>query len=423
MRHAILIPLCLTLLAPAARAADETKTAAGVKFRAQEIDKSLKVGYGVKIVDLNGDGKLDIAVADSARVVWFSNPDWKLHTVVQNKDAGIKTDNVALDAYDIDGDGKTDIALGADWQPSNTKAGGSLHWLKQGRNIDEPWKAYPIDAPIPTLHRIKFADLDADGKAELIVGPLHGANATARGNWLDGGGVQVLSFKAPKDPAKDKWERRVLDESLHVMHNFLPVPMDGLAAPGGGPKKLNLLTASYEGVNLATFSGDGKATLMKVGAGDQSNPAASRGSSEIRTGRLKQTPLIATVEPFHGTRVVAYTPPAGASGLWKRTVLDEDLGGGHALWVADLDGDGADEIVAGWRDTVPGKTPPGVNIYKADSAGTAWQKHPLEKGGVATEDLACADLNGDGRTDIVAVGRATRNVKIYWNEGSAARAE
>jgi hypothetical protein len=203
--------------------------------------------------------------------------------------------------------------------------------------------------------------------------------------------------------------------------------MEGLAAPGGGPKKMNLLTASYEGVNLVTFSGDGKATLMKVGAGDQSNPAASRGSSEIRTGRLKQTPLIATIEPFHGTRVVAYTPPADASGLWRRTVLDEDLRGGHALWAADLDGDGADEIVAGWRDTVPGKTPPGVNIYKADAGGTAWQKHPLDKGGVATEDLACADLNGDGRIDIVAVGRATGNVKIYWNEGSGpaggARAE
>ncbi len=92
--------------------------------------------------------------------------------------------------------------------------------------------------------------------------------------------------------------------------------------------------------------------------------------------------------------------------------------------VADLDGDGADEIIAGWRDTVPGKSPPGINIYKANDGATAWQKHPLERGGVATEDLACADLNGDGRTDIVAVGRATGNVKIYWNEGaSAAKAD
>ena len=26
------------------------------------------------------------------------------------------------------------------------------------------------------------------------------------------------------------------------------------------------------------------------------------------------------------------------------------------------------------------------------------------------------DVNGDGRVDVVAVGRQTHNVKIYWNE-------
>jgi hypothetical protein len=29
-----------------------------------------------------------------------------------------------------------------------------------------------------------------------------------------------------------------------------------------------------------------------------------------------------------------------------------------------------------------------------------------------------ADLNGDGRMDIVAAGRKTGNVRIYWNEGT-----
>jgi hypothetical protein len=34
---------------------------------------------------------------------------------------------------------------------------------------------------------------------------------------------------------------------------------------------------------------------------------------------------------------------------------------------------------------------------------------------VAVEDLAVGDLNGDGKLDVVAVGRATKNVRIYWN--------
>jgi hypothetical protein len=40
----------------------------------------------------------------------------------------------------------------------------------------------------------------------------------------------------------------------------------------------------------------------------------------------------------------------------------------------------------------------------------------IDDGGMATEDLTVADLNGDKQPDIIASGRATRNVKIYWNE-------
>ncbi len=37
--------------------------------------------------------------------------------------------------------------------------------------------------------------------------------------------------------------------------------------------------------------------------------------------------------------------------------------------------------------------------------------------GVAVEDLTAADLNGDGRIDLIAVGRKTKNLRVYWNEG------
>jgi len=47
----------------------------------------------------------------------------------------------------------------------------------------------------------------------------------------------------------------------------------------------------------------------------------------------------------------------------------------------------------------------------------------VDEGGMATEDLLVADLNGDKRPDIIASGRATRNVKIYWNDGPPARSQ
>jgi hypothetical protein len=35
---------------------------------------------------------------------------------------------------------------------------------------------------------------------------------------------------------------------------------------------------------------------------------------------------------------------------------------------------------------------------------------------MACEDVMVADLDGDKDLDIVAAGRRTKNVKIYWNQ-------
>jgi hypothetical protein len=51
-----------------------------------------------------------------------------------------------------------------------------------------------------------------------------------------------------------------------------------------------------------------------------------------------------------------------------------------------------------------------------DKEGKRWQATTLDDNGIACEDLCLADLNGDGKLDIVASGRATKNVKIYLNQ-------
>ena len=123
--------------------------------------------------------------------------------------------------------------------------------------------------------------------------------------------------------------------------------------------------------------------------------------------------LMAAVEPWHGNTVVLYTP------LAQRTVLDDKLRWGHAIKLADLDGDGKPEVIAGVRDD-PAKGDTftdrrGVRVYRSTDDWKTWTRHPIDPGGVAVEDLAVADLDGDGRLDLVAVGRQTKNLKVYWS--------
>jgi hypothetical protein len=390
------------------------------KFRIQEFETQLGVGYAVTLVDMNEDRKTDIVVVDQERVIWYESPSWKRHTLIQNQ---TKPDNVCIAPYDIDGDGKLDFALGADWRPFDTRNSGTIQWLSRGKSADGLWSVHSIGTE-PTVHRMRWADLDGDGRDELIVVPLMG-RGTTRPHFAEAP-LRILAYKIPKDPARGPWEPEVISQELHVAHNFEPTDFDG-------DGRTDLLVASFEGVTLLTRSQAGKWTHTRLGTGNQET-SPNRGASEIKRGKLTDgSSYIATIEPWHGFQVVAYTPPtaaarANADGsdsanpLWTRTVLDERLQWGHAVWCANLDEDADEELIIGVRDDYKkgdDHVPSGLRIYDPHSSGgqVEWKSQYIDLGGVAIEDLAAADLDADGRIDIVAVGRKTKNGRIYWNQG------
>jgi hypothetical protein len=333
-----------------------------------------------------------------------------MHTILAG---GTLPDNVSIAPADIDGDGKVDFALAADWRPADTKTSGSLQWIRRGKSAEDPWSIHPIGAE-PTAHRIRFADLDGNGREELVVLPLFG-RATTSPHFAETP-VRLLAYPIPADPVAGPWTPQVINEELHVAHNFWPTDFDR-------DGRLDVLVASFEGVNLLSRASDGAWTRKHLGAGNQET-SPNRGASEIKSGRLAGgADYLATIEPWHGFQVVVYTRPdaanASADGLWPRQVVDDKLKWGHAVWCANMDDDADEELVIGVRDTLDAAHPCGLRIYDpADANGKIWAGQAIDPSGVAIEDLAVADLDGDGRADVVAVGRQTKNVRIYWNQGN-----
>ncbi|HEV3003034.1 MAG TPA: VCBS repeat-containing protein [Pirellulales bacterium] len=378
-------------------------SAAELHLRAEQLPERLEVGYAVTVVDMNSDGRPDIVVVDTNRVIWFENPSWNVHTLIQDQ---TKRDNVCIAPYDIDGDGQNEFALGADWRPIDTHTGGTIQWISPGSSADARWEVHPIGEE-PTTHRMRWADLDGDGRKELLVAPMMGRNST-KPLWREAP-LRLLAYHIPADPIHDTWRPQVISEELHVAHNLWPTDLDH-------DGQIDILMASFEGVTLLKSGKDGKWHSQRIGSGNQDNPDA-RGASEIKHGRLATSDYIATIEPWHGFQVVVYTRPKDAAQpLWDRRVLDADLKWGHAVWCANLDDDADEELVIGVRDDKDESARCGLRIYDPHDSGLKWQRQLVDQGGVNIEDLTVADFNGDGRNDIVAVGRQSHNIKIYWNE-------
>jgi hypothetical protein len=361
-------------------------------FRHQTIDDKVGIGYGVAIADVNGDRKPDILLVDKTEVSWYENPGWQKHVIAEKL---TQIDHVCIAAQDIDGDGKAEIAVGAGWNPGDTVNSGAVFYLIPPQDRTQKWTPVELHHE-PTVHRMWW--VKNSGNYNLLVLPLHG-----RGNKNgQGEPVRMLEYIRPEDPHQSWATNLIPGLPIHMAHNFDP--------PGTGDT--GMLVASKEGI-YNVFQGKGNWVSHQV---IDAETVGFLGAGEVRSGWISAgNGFITTVEPMHGTNFVVYTRNANAHG-WHRHLLDDKINDGHALAVGNLLPDGHNQIVAGWRGkNAEGKV--GIKIFTpTDDTGEHWKGELVDDNGMACEDLRLGDLDGDGWLDIVASGRATKNLKIYWNE-------
>jgi hypothetical protein len=370
------------------------------RFERVVIDANLPGAYQVEVADVNGDGRPDVVALGGGTCAWYENPRWTKRVITGPK----QTPGVISSATaDLDGDGKAEVAIAHDFS-MNVPTRGKLLLARQGRTPDDPWTIEPI-AAIGSIHRLRFGPVLLGAKRALVVAPIFGPSATPPVFSQEPAHLGYLEVSASGTLATGPHGKLHPIGDAPVLHAIDVVDVDGDGTP-------EVLGASNLGVTLFACTGDATAAgglrfeprPLAAGAPGE---APRKGASEIHAGRLKDgRRFLATVEPWHGTEVAVYfSESLRPLKFGPRNVIDSTLKEGHALWVADVDGDGDDEVFAGYRGA-------GTSLLGFDFDGERWTRTVIDPA-IAAQDLRGGDLDGDGTPDVVAVGGKTRNVVWY----------
>ena len=352
-----------------------------LSFRERVVATDLDGGYQVVAADLNRDGKPDLIALASGMtdLVWFENPGWQRHVIASGLYGMIN-----LAAWDIDGDGIPEIVVAHGFSMNIQKSAGILSLLHHNGDPRQPWTVHEI-ARMAGSHRLRVAN------GVLIDAPLAGPNAVAP-DYRDH--VPLVYF------TPDDWKQHLIDnDNEGILHGLTIVDWDH-----GG--RDSILTAGFSGIHLRRLM-NGKWVRTEISPGDP-DPWPKCGASDVALGHLHGKPFITTIEPWHGNQVAVYTQSKNG---WQRDVIDSSLLDAHNINTADFDGDGNDEIVAGFRGA-----PHSVYLYRFENGH--WARRILDNGGIAAAGCAIADLNGDGRPDVTCIGSSTHNLKWYENTGN-----
>lgn len=334
--------------------------------------------------DYNGDGSVDVITSYPGKISLFSAPNWE-ETVLHRFPKANAT-CIHSETFDIDGDGDPDWA--------GAEAFGKPFWLENPGDGAGAWTARIIDHDIRGIHCLLKADVDKDGKLDLIIN-----------NFVPDGplGDSVAWFRIP-EKLKDapQWDRFVFADKTarggsHYF-GFGDVDGDGWGEIAIGAKGKPFADGNW----FAFWTNPGKDGVE--GAWEKTVISENQlAATNIKIGDLNgdgKADFLAS--RGHSAGVLWFEAPD-----WKAHEIDPDTKSPHSLVLDDLDGDGdLDGASCGFESQK-------VAVYENDGRGN-FTIHVLDDA-QESYDLRSVDMDGDGDLDLLNAGRGTGNVAWYEN--------
>ena len=345
------------------------------------------------VFDVDNDGIPDIVCG----AYWYQGPDFKQkHFIWDIMPVEEYFDDFSNYPMDVNGDGCMDIITGAYWS-------GTLRWLEnpgpEAARRGEPWKVHDI-CKTGAIETTRFYDIDGCGTAEIFP-------------------------NTPGDPQR----------------MFKLVKKDG---KGTGEFKEYVLydDVSNHGIGFADVEGNGRMDVilcdgwLECPEDPFQTPWAFHPEYKIHWGNCPmlgydvngngKTDIIASNAHGFGLYWLEQAFDTVGKRVWKRHEIDPDGAQYHDMMLADVDGDGVEELVTGkrWRAHCggdPGDNDPCfVYVYKIKDGKI--DRQTLDFG--LAEDghtgvgiyLWVADVFGNGRMDIVCPGK--EGLYVFENLGN-----
>ncbi|HEX4130433.1 MAG TPA: VCBS repeat-containing protein [Pirellulales bacterium] len=373
---ACLIAACLI----AATFAATHLPAAEIKFRKTTLDPKFR-SEGVAVGDFNHDGQLDIAAGD----LYYAAPDWRPTVFTEEEHAydPLKYSRCFnMFADDVNSDGWTDILI-------VEYPGEATVWRENPRGSSGPWRRHEIIG-VTNNESPQYRDLDGDGRREWIMGT---APTTKTANGPD---KQVVIVRRPAD--------------VFGLWDVQPISEKGVEE---GIK-------FFHGLGSGDINGDGRTDVVVPTGWWESPASAAPGPWPFHAANLGEPCADMWVYDFDGDgdadvlsssahKIGIWWHEQTADG-WKTHEIDSSFSQTHALWLADINGDGLPDFVTGkryWAHGPKGDVNPGdpavmywFELARKDGK-PVWTPHQFDNdSGVGTQ-FEVADVNKDGLLDVV----------------------